>query len=149
MKNQGESIRNVRRDSLIKINFVKILKVVTLIFCVVAFVLNVLSSIENYMNDATVQQSSTQLDRTRLPLPAFLICNGVGYKDSEVELPWEEKDYFNLTRDPDDFDVKVITNEEHDPPLDPNDYTLRVWNTVYDGRCLSIEFKHWVINDGT
>ena len=143
VKHERKGLKDARIKG-IKIKLVKILKLVTLNCCVVCFILNVHISIENYLDDATVQQTSTQKDKSRLPLPAFLVCNGVGYKDSDVD-PWGDSDYLNLTRDPDDFDIHVITNGLDDPELDPSKYTLTVWNTAHHGRCMSVEFKHMVL----
>ena len=128
-----------------KSNFVRLLKLVTLILCVVCFVFNVLGSTLNFLNSATVQQSSTQNDKTELPLPAFVICNGIGFQRS-TSVPWEEAVYLNTTRDPDEFEILVVEPTAQVPiPMAASNYTLKVWNTAYHGRCVSVEFKHMVL----
>ena len=135
-------IQELKRKS----NYLKLLKLITVIACIIFFILNVLDSFTKFLNNATIQTSFTQTTNVKLPLPAFLVCRKYAFNDGQNV--FSEDGYINATKDPDELRLEVL-----DPgwstgccpePMDPNKYSIEVLNTVYHGRCVSIKFLNMV-----
>ena len=116
-----------------------------MIVCVICFILNVLDSFEKFLNNSTIQTSFTQTENTELPLPTFMVCNGIAYNKTQNVSASDkglfvstESQYNGATRDPKDLNVSV--NSIHWTPLDANKYSMDVLNTVYHGRCVLVQF---------
>ena len=118
----------------------ELLKLITLIVCVISFILNVSDSFEKFLHDAKIKISSMQTNNDNLPLPAFLVCYDVAYnktKDEGLYL-FSESQYNDATLDPLNLNISVFSVQW--TPLDPAKYSVDVLNTVYHGRCASITF---------
>ena len=129
-------------------NFI-VLKYVTISGCLVAFILNVYGTSKAYFNDATMVLTSTQNDRTKLPLPILLICYSSPFKHfpqhriREYKNNYEE--YYNLTENLDNLllEVAISTRQQsHEKTWQNvpfNRISMKELNTQYMGRCLSIQ----------
>ena len=130
-----------------KAKLLKGLQAATVVICVGLFVVNVFGTALSFFNNATVVFSTTQITNARLPLPAFLVCNGSPYQrvGNGNTSNWDERVYMSSTRDPEDFEVTVqIPVNGVGKDMDPKLYSRKVLNTVYHGRCLFIKFKDMV-----
>ena len=115
-----------------KLGLLKGLKLATAAICFVLFAFNVLGTVLSYFNEATVVMSSIQSTNTKLPLPAFLICNSYPYQHPSASdgniFEWDEDVYLNITRDPKDFEASVLV--VHNPPdlvtLDPKQFSMDI-----------------------
>ena len=123
------------------------LVIVTLVLCVSGFMWNTYETFEKFISRArlvlTVSQSELQL-----PLPVFVLCNHLAYKELPYERTkgnksiWLEDRYLEQTRDPSD----LFRNEIWNGKEKRLNYTTQELHTALHGRCLAI-YVHTQVRD--
>ena len=130
--------------------FLKGLKILTLIGCILGFTYNSYETLEKYFNHATLVLASSKTQK-QLPAPDVILC----YVNAFTEAPNRktfliEENYINVTRNPFDIlrDKKIRQSNLGDTLGDAYNklinYTAKELNTAYSGRCLVLKFKDLV-----
>ena len=129
-----------------KSDLLHVLKVATLIVCIVGFVMNCSETFHKYFSGATLLLLSIQSHWTSRPLPVFMICNSTSYKNpSNSESIWNLQRYMDQTRDTGEIlhniSIYSPTNSKPSYKIEPAKYYTSELNTAYQGRCLFIELN--------
>ena len=130
----------------------QILRIPTLLLCIVGFALNSRETFQKYFNKATLVLTSTQQHHKSLPLPVFIICNQTSFKRPSRNISvLNYQEYIKQTRNP----FETLLNISKFSALQSRDFKefrpvvlhAKELNTIYQGRCLCLDLNQTKVRE--
>ena len=127
-------------------DMLKALKIFTAFACIVCFILNSFETFKKFFQGSKLVITSTQ-EHHDLPLPEIILCQESAFSDMDSEgiMRWSKEKYINQTIDPEEIGLKNLTlwSGGGEEKLYEN-YTKGYLNTMFNGRCLTINIHQKV-----
>ena len=126
------------------------LKAGTVLVCTVCFILNSLETFHKYFKGSQLVLQSSQAE-AELPLPLLVLCPESAFREVTKDgiMGWSKQQYLEETTDPANIKVANIKlwkmdDASQDDSEDMDSYKLENLNTMFTGRCLTIQFNQTV-----